>query len=209
MNCRRLGLALFVVSSLSYAHGGRTNAEGCHTDKKADNYHCHNQNDYVLKYDRKDWGGWVDEDGDCQNIRAEILIRDSLTPVIFKTDRKCKVVSGTWKDPYTGRIYYMASDIDIDHIVPLSHAHKYGGMYWDKDYKVAFANDPENLLAVEDNANQSKGDKAPHEWMPDNENYHCKYIGRWIYVAEKYKLSVSQIEEVVSICTKESSFNEC
>lgn len=31
----------FIVSSISYAHSGRTNKDGCHNDTKAKTYHCH------------------------------------------------------------------------------------------------------------------------------------------------------------------------
>ena len=31
----------FLVASLSYAHSGRTNKEGCHNDYKTKTYHCH------------------------------------------------------------------------------------------------------------------------------------------------------------------------
>ena len=31
----------FIASSISFAHSGRTNKEGCHNDYKNDSYHCH------------------------------------------------------------------------------------------------------------------------------------------------------------------------
>ena len=37
-----LGL-LSLVSADSYAHSGRTNAEGCHTNRSTGDYHCHSQ----------------------------------------------------------------------------------------------------------------------------------------------------------------------
>ncbi len=73
---------------------------------------------------------------------------------------------GKWRDLYTGRTYTKASDIDIDHIVPLGHAHKTGGAEWSRPKKRELANDPDDLLAVEDNANQAKGDKGPARWPP-------------------------------------------
>ncbi|PCI89451.1 calcium-binding protein [Candidatus Kaiserbacteria bacterium] len=30
-----------LLPSVSFAHGGRTNAEGCHTNRKTGEYHCH------------------------------------------------------------------------------------------------------------------------------------------------------------------------
>jgi hypothetical protein len=30
-----------IISSMAYAHSGRTNQDGCHRDRKAGTYHCH------------------------------------------------------------------------------------------------------------------------------------------------------------------------
>ena len=142
---------------------------------------------FANEYKRSDWIHWSDLDKDCQNSRAETLIRDSLSPVIFKTDKKCRVVFGEWLCPYTGKTFYKASDIDIDHMIPLSNAHRSGAENWTREQKKAFANDSENLFSVEDNANQSKGDRGPEEWQPDINRQ--EYALHWIYIKEKYKLS--------------------
>jgi hypothetical protein len=34
-------IGLLVVSGSSFAHGGRTDANGCHTNRKTGEYHCH------------------------------------------------------------------------------------------------------------------------------------------------------------------------
>ena len=34
-------MSVFLLPCLVYAHGGRTNAEGCHNDRKRGGYHCH------------------------------------------------------------------------------------------------------------------------------------------------------------------------
>jgi hypothetical protein len=78
-------------------------------------------------YNSKKWKHWSDCDDDCQNKRHEILIRDSSTSVKFKPSRGCKVISDTWYDPYNNKTYYLVSDIDIDHILPLSYADQNGG----------------------------------------------------------------------------------
>ena len=41
--------------------------------------------------------------------------------------------------------------------------------------RVRFANDPANLLAVQGQANQDKGDKEPAFVMPPNTAFHCQY----------------------------------
>ena len=89
-----------------------------------------------LPYDRLLYGSWVDEDGDCQNTRAEVLIRDNDFGVVeFKTLKQCHVVSGTWFDPYTGEVFQEASQLDIDHVVPLKNAHQSGAWAWSPEKK--------------------------------------------------------------------------
>ena len=34
-------LATFLLSTVSFAHKGRTNSKGCHTNRKTGEYHCH------------------------------------------------------------------------------------------------------------------------------------------------------------------------
>ena len=78
------------------------------------------------KYERKSYRHWTDEDRDCQNARHEVLIEESLSTVGFKTSKDCRVVSGSWNDPYSGRTITDATKLDIDHMVPLKEAHQSG-----------------------------------------------------------------------------------
>ena len=50
----------------------------------------------IPEYDRDDWKHWVDEDGDCQDARQEVLVEESLDQVTFETDRQCRVEAGRW-----------------------------------------------------------------------------------------------------------------
>jgi len=34
-------LAMFLLSTISFAHSGRTDSKGCHTNRKTGKYHCH------------------------------------------------------------------------------------------------------------------------------------------------------------------------
>ena len=92
-------------------------------------------------YDRKAWKHWVDADRDCQNTRHEVLIEESQTPVVFKTEKGCKVVAGSWMGAYSGEVFTDASKLDIDHMVPLKEAHESGGHAWDAYRKRDYAND--------------------------------------------------------------------
>ena len=147
------------------------------------------------EYRREDWPHWTDEDNDCQDTRAEILIRDNIGELKFKRNKPCNVSWGKWICPYTGKVFTKASDMDIDHIVPLSHAFKTGGATWSREKRRRFANDPMNLLAVEDNINQEKGDKAPDEWRPPRREYWREYAKKWRTIKKKYGLKISPSEE--------------
>jgi hypothetical protein len=180
---------------------------GGHHNRKTGEYHCHREpclsthdqvqsatkeatrSSYSTLYDRDDWGGWIDEDGDCQNTTAEILIRDSQTKVSFDG---CRVVSGLWNLPYSGGSTTSASQIDIDHIIPLNWAHGHGGDRWSSERKKAFANDADNLLATSSSANRSKGAKGPDQWMPSIDK--CSYARRWEGLIEKYALKATTRE---------------
>ena len=74
-------------------------------------------------------------------MHGEVLIEESLTPVTFKTDKGCRVVSGNWLGAYSGDVFTDASLLDIDHLVPLKEAHESGGFDWDADRRRDYAND--------------------------------------------------------------------
>ena len=78
------------------------------------------------RYLRDDWRHWVDDDRDCQNTRAEVLIEESLAEIDFAGNEDCRVVVGEWLGPWSGEIFTDASEVDIDHHVPLGHAHEAG-----------------------------------------------------------------------------------
>lgn len=143
------------------------------------------------EYDRDEWGGWIDADGDCQNTRAEVLIEESLVEVALDG---CRVVEGEWFDPWSGMTYYSARYVDIDHHVPLYHAHNAGGSAWDEDLKTEFANDAENLNARSSSLNRIKGAKGPDEWRPPEESSHCEYARQWEDVKKKYRLTIDGSE---------------
>jgi len=192
-----------VYSAIASGHGDGLDGSGGHNNRKTGEYHCHREPclpvhqqfqsatkeaevtscSYARLYNRDDWGGWIDEDGDCQDTRAEILIRDSQTKVVFDG---CRVVDGLWDLPYEGGSITNASQIDIDHIIPLKWAHGHGADKWSAAKKRAFANDPDNLLATSSSANRSKGAKGPDQWMPIANK--CSYAQRWEVLIEKYRL---------------------
>jgi hypothetical protein len=153
-------------------------------------------------YSRAEWKHWIDEDADCKDTRAEILTERSEIPA--KIDpQKCKVLSGRWNDYYFSEILLRTSDIDIDHLVPLKHAHEAGGAAWSAEEKKRFANDPRNLVVTNRKYNRKKGEKTPLEWLPIERRYACKYWRDWMTIKSLYKLEISSEERTEHvICQK-------
>jgi hypothetical protein len=81
----------------------------------------------IPDYNRGDWKHWIDHDSDCLDTRHELLLRESLTAVTFKTNSNCKVKGGLWYGPFLGKFFTDASDLDLDHVIPLKWAHSHGG----------------------------------------------------------------------------------
>ena len=148
-------------------------------------------------YDRKAWKHWIDADRDCQNTRHEVLIEESLTPVMFKTDKGCRVVSGNWLGSYSGEVFTDASKLDIDHLVPLKEAHESGGYAWDAARRRDYANDlsdPNTLIAVDRGLNRQKGAGDPSEWLPPYQVYQTEYAEAWVTVKLKWGLTADAKE---------------
>ena len=146
------------------------------------------------KYKRGDWAHWIDSNGDCKNTRHEILISRSLVAVTLNS-KGCSVRKGKWNDYYFPETHRSARFVDIDHLVPLKHAHLSGGAYWSKEKKRLFANDPENLVITNRKYNRQKGHKGIDKWLPVHRDYACKYIRDWLKIKKKYELIVTQPEK--------------
>ncbi|WP_444894306.1 DUF1524 domain-containing protein [Microbulbifer sp. EKSA008] len=147
---------------------------------------------FAASYDRAEWlPKWSDSDRDCQDTRHELLIRYSLSPVTYTRSNHCKVDTGLWLDPYTGGFFVKASDLDVEHIVPLKWAHDHGGADWTRKRKQRFAEDIENLWLVDDGRNQSKGHKGPDKWMPPYGPVKQVYLKRFMAIVDKYDLQLS------------------
>ena len=145
--------------------------------------------------------GWDAPEDSC-DAREAALIRDGEN---VEVGSGCKVTSGSWYDPYTTNTYTDPQEIDIDHVVPLANAYRSGASSWSDEERQRYANDPDVLLSVEDDANQQKGDKGPEAWKPPNEDEYCDYAQRWISIKSKYDLTVSQdekaeLEEMLGAC---------
>ena len=151
----------------------------------------------IPEYDRGNWKHWSDADGDCQDARQEVLVEESLDEVTFETDRQCRVETGRWYGAFTGAYFEDPEDVDVDHMVPLKNAHNSGGWAWSLAMKEEYANnlgDDDHLIAVQDNANQSKGARGPDEWMPLDETYWCQYATDWAEIKARWDLTMTEPE---------------
>lgn len=143
-------------------------------------------------YSRDLFPHWITQSGTC-DTREQVLKRDGTNVV---TNSYCQATSGSWYSPYDGATWTLASDVDIDHVVPLAEAWTSGANSWTTSQRQAFANDlsEPQLIAVTDNVNQSKSDRDPAEWLPPRSAYHCMYARMWVDIKHGYDLSVDQAE---------------
>ncbi len=151
-------------------------------------------------YDREQFGpAWSDVDRNGCDTRNDVLARD-LTAVTYQPGtHDCVVLTGTLEDPYSGttipfRRGEHSADVQIDHVVPLSDAWQKGAQGWTEQRRTQLANDPANLLAVEGQANQAKGDGDAATWLPPQKGYRCVYVIRQVRVKHAYGLWVTAAE---------------
>ncbi|MEU6175820.1 HNH endonuclease family protein [Streptantibioticus parmotrematis] len=172
----------------------------------------------VRGYNRvKDFGpAWSDDTGapgghnGC-DTRDDVLRRD-LTGI--RLDGRCKVVSGTLHDPYTGRTISFtrgretSSAVQIDHMAALGDVWTTGAADLPQAQREELANDPLNLDAVDGATNDDKGDDDASRWLPPVTGYRCEYVARQIAVKVKYRLWVTPsekaaMEKVLAACPQQ------
>jgi hypothetical protein len=157
-------------------------------------------------YDRAQFGpAWSDVDRNGCDTRNDILNRD-LSSIIYKPGtRDCVVLSGILLDPYSGeeisflRGVATSSEVQIDHVVALSNAWQTGAFKLTYEKRLAFANDPMNLLAVKGRLNSQKGDGDAATWLPPQKNIRCAYVAQQIVVKAKYGLWVTPPEKAAMV----------
>ncbi len=166
-------------------------------------------------YDRDLFGQtWADTDRNGCDTRNDVLRRDLVDTALDPATRGCVVLSGTLADPFSGttipfeRGQVTSSDVQIDHVVALSDAWQKGAQQWTAEQRLAFGNDPLNLLAVDGALNGQKGDGDAATWLPPNRPYRCAYVARQVSVKAKYGAWVTEaeraaIEHVLTDCPDE------
>lgn len=144
-------------------------------------------------YERDLFPTWDTIEGAC-NTREYVLKRDG-TGVV--TSSSCASTSGSWFSPYDGATWTAASDVDIDHMVPLKNAWISGANAWTTSKREQFANDitRPQLWAVTDNVNQEKSDQSPDKWKPPLSSFYCTYASAWVQVKSYWDLSITSAEK--------------
>ena len=144
---------------------------------------------------------WADVNRNGCDTRNDILQRD-LTNLSFRAGtRECVVESGKLIDPYSGiTINFIkgvksSMEVQIDHVVALSNAWQTGAFKLTIEKRTQFANDPDNLLAVQGRLNSQKGDGDAATWLPPLKSYRCTYVAKQIAVKAKYGLWVTAPEK--------------
>lgn len=151
-------------------------------------------------YDREQFGPtWADVDEDRCDSRNQLL-QASLTNVRLEPGSRCVVLEGDLADPYTGRrIHFVrggdyANGVDVDHLVALGDAWQKGAQQLTAGQRLQFANDPQNLRAVDPSANRQKGDSDAASWLPPNKAVRCSYVAGQVAVKVKYELWITRAE---------------
>lgn len=156
-------------------------------------------------YDRDLFEHWVDEDGDGCDARAEVLIAEADDDPSVGSG--CRLTGGRWFSYYDRVSVTSASDLDIDHMVPLAEAWDSGARSWSAGKREAYANDLgdyRTLVGVTASSNRSKSDQDPAEWMPDHDT--CRYLREFVAVKVRWGLSIdtgekAAMEEIAGGCT--------
>lgn len=166
-----------------------------------------------IAYDRvSDFGApWTDVDQNGCDTRNDILGRDLTSVSRTIPENPCAVSSGVLNDPYTGTTIQFdrhdALTVQIDHLIPLHAAWQLGAWRWSNVRRVAFANDPRELVAVSGVANQDKSDALADRWRPKNHGAWCVYAINSVAVHSDYTLGVtaseaSALTQMLALCPK-------
>lgn len=151
-------------------------------------------NGSLAGYSRDAFGpAWPHNEPDGCDARDDVLARDGVTGSVTRSG-SCTVTRVTLDDPYEGVTLTAKNKIQIDHVFPLAAAWMAGASRWTTTQRVIFANDEDNLLAVDGSANEAKGDKTPDEWLPEA-GFQVRYAEIFVHTAAQWKLSITSADK--------------
>lgn len=147
-------------------------------------------------YDRDYFGAeWYDTDANGRGTRDDVLAAQ-LSDVTYTPAGD--VATGWFIDPYTGdRVDYVrareeTNPVVVDHVVSLWEAWATGAWAWTPDERLAFANDPINLVATTYNINELKGPQNAARWHPATHLEECVFAIRVVATKSKYGLEIHE-----------------
>ena len=157
----------------------------------------------TTNYSRDAFGSaWKDVDRNGCDTRNDILGRDFTTAIYKGGTNDCKVIGGTWTDPYSNESYTFTeqpSEAQIDHVVSLSNAWQMGADLWTEEMRTEFANDPLNLIVTVASLNRQKSDSNAASWLPPYKPGRCDFIARQVAVKTKWQLFVTSTEKSIML----------
>ena len=151
---------------------------------------------------------WFDVDGNGRGTRDDVLAAQ-LTDI--QLDGNGNVASGSFTDPYTGlRVDYVrgrteTDPVVVDHVVSLWEAWATGAWAWTAEERVAYANDPLNLVATTYKINDDKAAQNVARWHPTAPAQESEFALRVIATKAKYTLEIhskdrAYLEGVLNRC---------
>jgi hypothetical protein len=153
-------------------------------------------------YSRERFGSpWKDIDRNGCDQRNDVLARDLTATTVKPGTYNCVVLSGTLRDPYTGRVIpftrglLSSGAVQIDHRVALSWAWVHGADSWTDAQREQFANDLTNLVATSGDVNQRKSDLGPSRWLPPDHAAWCDYARGWRATLAAYNLRIGSSDD--------------
>lgn len=154
-----------------------------------------------VNYDRENWPHWTDRNG-CSTRERILRNTGAYIPASGVGDESARVDDdcepydpgdpaldgghNQWHSFYDNKTVTDASDLDIDHKVPLEEMARSGGAHWSEDQREHYANDLYVLAPVTAHSNRSKGSDDPAEWQPPNPRDVCPYDRDWVYIKARY-----------------------
>ena len=161
-----------------FSHGGGLNSEGCHNNRKTNNYHCHKKKQNTYKEKPKYEKQKNSYSGKYNRKSFQYKSYSSNTDIGFYTLTRC--------------------DTNIDHVVSLKDAHDSGAGFWNNSLKKKFANDKVNHVPSCSRINSSKGASTPIDFLRKSSDgkgieyeikSFCSYVKIYFKVKTKYNLS--------------------
>ena len=133
-------------------------------------------------YDRHLFEHWDDTDHDGCDTRCEVVA----------TERRA---DGTWFSWWDAKLVSVSGYLDIDHVVALAEAWDSGASAWNAAKRDAFADWQDNLVAVGQKIDASKGGKDAAEWAPPRAKSNCLFAEITITTKFHWGLSVDPAEK--------------